>query len=330
VYADELSERGIQRGVQARHTYVKVFGNDGPDLRFSATVPGSDDPPAIMGDVVRGPAANFTARVLGAGPGAARPGSYQLFVLKDGLPLLAVPITSDDFSFPFGSVGAGRYRLQVQRESAIEAVSSPIWLDATGYPRPRGATPLRAALVPAFAPCEAPNRTHGAPLAFGSCAPPAARSQGLTVGAPDANGHPAQAIAMMRLDVRTGDPATVADEADVAISATATDVRRRDTLGDFAGELRARVTVRATDGWNGPDAGGGSDAATVTDFPLEAPLPCAPTAAPEGATCTTQTTIDALAPGAVREGVRAIWELGPAEVLDPDGRPFLAQGLFVP
>ena len=34
VYADELSEQGIARGVKAGHTYVKVFGNDGPDLRF--------------------------------------------------------------------------------------------------------------------------------------------------------------------------------------------------------------------------------------------------------------------------------------------------------
>ena len=34
VYADELSEQGIQRGVEAGHTYVKLFGNDGPDLRL--------------------------------------------------------------------------------------------------------------------------------------------------------------------------------------------------------------------------------------------------------------------------------------------------------
>ena len=76
VYADELSERGIQRGVEARHTYVKVFGNDGPDLRFEAPSPGSSGPPAIMGDAVPGGGVEFTARVIGAGPGAARPGSY--------------------------------------------------------------------------------------------------------------------------------------------------------------------------------------------------------------------------------------------------------------
>ena len=38
--------------------------------------------------------------------------------------------------------------------------------------RPKGATPLRASMVPAFKACAAPNRTHGAPLAFPSCNPP--------------------------------------------------------------------------------------------------------------------------------------------------------------
>src|SRR6185436_12255354 len=37
-----------------------------------------------------------------------------------------------------------------------------------GYARPRGATPFRASLVPAFAQCTAPDRAHGSPLAFPS------------------------------------------------------------------------------------------------------------------------------------------------------------------
>jgi len=95
VYADELSEHGIQRGVEARHTYVKVFGNDGPDLRFEARPPGATGPAAIMGDAVPGGGVQFTARVMGAGPGATRPGPYTLFVLKDGEPLLSVPVSGD-------------------------------------------------------------------------------------------------------------------------------------------------------------------------------------------------------------------------------------------
>lgn len=330
VYADELSEGGIARGVRARHTYVKVFGNDGPDLRFEATVPGSDDRPAIMGDVVHGPGVSFTARVTGAGPGATRPGAYQLFVLKDGLPMLAAPITSDDFSFPFASTGAGRYRLQVQRDSAIEAVSSPIWVVLDGYPRPKGATPARLSLVPAHRQCSAPNRSHGPPLAFESCAPPAPSSPSLTVGTPDANGQPARSVASAGLHVRPGDPATTADDADVLVSATATDVRERESLADFTGELTARFAVRITDRWNGAAAGEDSDPATVADLPFDVPMPCAATAGPDGSECSASTSIDALAPGAARERARGVWALDAVEVRDPDGAPFLRQGLFVP
>ena len=40
------------------------------------------------------------------------------------------------------------------------------------HPRPVGASPLRASMVPAYNACAAPNRTHGPPLAFPSCNPP--------------------------------------------------------------------------------------------------------------------------------------------------------------
>src|SRR5436190_10965426 len=56
------------------------------------------------------------------------------------------------------------------------------------YPRPRGATPLRLSLVPAYQECTSPDSMHGAPLVNGSCAPPQLRSSQLTVGTPDANG----------------------------------------------------------------------------------------------------------------------------------------------
>jgi hypothetical protein len=40
--------------------------------------------------------------------------------------------------------------------------------------------------------------------------------------------------------------------------------------------------------------------------------------------------VDALAPGAVSEGRRAIWALDQVELLGPGRRPFLRQGVFVP
>ena len=330
VYADQLSERGIQRGVEARHTYVKVFGNDGPDLRFEARPPGSSGPPAIMGDAVPGGGVEFTARVIGAGPGATRPGSYTLFVLKDGAPLLSVPVTGDDFSFDFPEAGPGRYRLQVQRESAIEAVSSPIWVESSAYPRPAGASPLRVSLVPAYGICDTPDREHGPPLAFGSCNPPVPESQALTVGTPDANGQPSASVASARLGVRPGDPRTSADEADVTVSVSATDVRERATLEDHTGELTAHVALRITDRGSATLPGGGDEPATVTDMPLDFPVQCAATLGATGATCSASTTVDALIPGAVAEGRRAVWALGQVELLGPDERPFMRQGLFAP
>jgi uncharacterized repeat protein (TIGR01451 family) len=143
VYAPKLSESGVAAGMQAGHTYVKVFGNDGPDLRFCAattaptcdlTMPsGSVNPPAIMGDTVNAGSVNFTARVFGAGASAVRPGTYVLLVFKDGLPFSATGVSGDDFSFPFQSSGPGRYRLQLQRTGvgvgAIEDISSPIYLE---------------------------------------------------------------------------------------------------------------------------------------------------------------------------------------------------------
>ena len=128
VYADELSPAGLARAVRARHTYVKLFGNDGPDLRFEATTPGMDGPPAIMGDIVRAGAAHLTARVIGGGP------DRQLLVLKDGLPIGAYVVDSADFRRTFPTLGPGRYRLQLMRGTTIEALTSPIWVDPNAGP----------------------------------------------------------------------------------------------------------------------------------------------------------------------------------------------------
>ena len=45
---------------------------------------------------------------------------------------------------------------------------NPDWqpIPINAYPRPAGAYPMRASLVPAYEPCISPNRTHGPPLAL--------------------------------------------------------------------------------------------------------------------------------------------------------------------
>ena len=115
------------------------------------------------------------------------------------------------------------------------------------YPRPKGATPLLASLVPAFAQCTSANRMHGPPLAFSSCNPPALRSGQLTVGTPDANGQTANSAGMVRYDAIVGDPGTPADEADVALRVNITDVRRQSDLADYTGQLQASAALRITD-----------------------------------------------------------------------------------
>jgi hypothetical protein len=114
-------------------------------------------------------------------------------------------------------------------------------------------------------------------------------------------------------------------------------VRSADTLSDYSGELQARATIRITDLRNGP---GTNETGTVEDLVLPATIPCAETPdANTGAVCNLATTLDAVTPGLVSEGARAVWELGPVEVRDggSDGdvdtapnQVFARQGIFVP
>jgi hypothetical protein len=208
---------------------------------------------------------------------------------------------------------------------------------ASAYARPKGATPLRVSLVPAYVPCTAPNSQHGAPLASGSCNPPRQNSPHLTVGTPDANGQPADSTGSVRLDVAAGNPSTPADEADVRVGAKITDVRNKADLSDYTGELEARLTLRITDMSSGAS---GTDPATTVDAPLRITIPCSATSSADGSTCSITTTADTVVPGAVPEGRRSIWELGPVEVFDGgadglassagDNSLFERQGLFVP
>jgi glucose/arabinose dehydrogenase len=196
-----------------------------------------------------------------------------------------------------------------------------------GYPRPKGATPLRVPLVPAYQPCTAPNRMHGAPLAYGSCAPPAQSSGTLTVGTPDANGSAASSSGYALFRALTGD---------VGLELSVTDVRRRSDLADYTGELQAATALRITDKENG----GVNTAGTVTDTPYTARVPCQTTTQSTiGSTCSLSTTADALVAGTVKPSLRTIWELGQVQVNDggSDGvaattpnTVFLRQGLFAP
>jgi hypothetical protein len=251
----------------------------------------------------------------------------------------------DTISFELTSRGTGPARtLTIPNwESVLDGFSIQ-WNDfertiaADAYPRPRGASPLQVPLVPAYKQCTAPNRTHGAPLSFGSCAPPDLASDFLTVGTPDANGRPAGSIGSVRFRVVPGNESSPEDEADVLVTISMTDVRNGGSLTDYTGDLRETTIVRLTDSYNGA---GSDEAATMLDIPFPVHVPCTPTAAATiGSTCAVDTSLDAIVPGSIREGDRSIWELGAIEVYDggSDGDPvtagddtlFARQGLFTP
>lgn len=225
------------------------------------------------------------------------------------------------------------------------------------YPRPKGATPVRASLVVAYPECTAPNRTHGPPLAFGSCGPPIPSSPNVNVGnpLPDASGAAANMIGSVRLDVLVG-AAGPPDDSDLSIAASITDVRcdlrdinihpfpcgapNAQQQNDYVGELEGSVAVTITDRWNGA-VPGDSDRATGVEVPWEFPIPCQPTPSTStGGACSTSTSVNALVPGTLRDGKRAVWALGRVGVFDagPDGTIgtaegrdlFAVQGVMVP
>jgi len=209
---------------------------------------------------------------------------------------------------------------------------NPDWqpLPVNAYPRPKGASPQRLSLVPAYEPCTAPNRTHAPPLGFDSCNPPEQSSGQLTLGTPDVNGQPAKSVSHVRINPVRGLPSTPADEADVRLRGNIDDVRLASDLSDYTGDLELRLVVQVTDRDNTPHPGGPGPA-TVQKLTHSHPLPCGATAETTvGATCQFDTTVEALVPGAVKELQRAIWALDQVEVHDANGDPFLRQGVFIP
>lgn len=215
---------------------------------------------------------------------------------------------------------------------------------AIGYPRPKGATPLRQPLVIAYAPCTSPNGFHGPPLASPSCRPPVRASSYLTVGSPDANGATANSTGTVRMDVQINANPTPND---VLMIASMTDVRcgvgvsacgsaNSSDGPDYTGELEVRQLLRITDKLSG---NGGGVAATAVDLTIPMTMTCAQTANTIGSNCSAVTTANALLPGSVQTGSRAIWELNQVQVMDggPDGLAstagngvFAVPGVFVP
>ena len=211
---------------------------------------------------------------------------------------------------------------------------------ATGYARPKGASPVNIRLVPAFNQCSGSTpagMTHGPPLAVPSCSPPVKSSAHLTIGTPDVNGKVANMTGLVTLKTINGNPSTPADEANVEFTIDIRDVRKND-LTDYTGELRVNPVLRITDRYNGVTQ---TRPATTTDVAFPIDVPCTATGVGDiGSTCALVTTADALQPGAVLESRRTVWGIGTLQVYDGgadgdgattgDNTLFLTQGAFLP
>jgi len=112
---------------------------------------------------------------------------------------------------------------------------------------------------------------------------------------------------------------------------------------DYTGQLQATVDLlRITDRFNGPPGTTDlNEPGTIIDLP-QFPIPFSCHATPGtsvGSICGTKTSANALFPGSVQSGSRAIWELGQVHVYDGgasgqagsnDATLFMDEGIFVP
>ena len=138
--------------------------------------------------------------------------------------------------------------------------------EPTGYPRLKGATPLRVPLVPAYRQLH-----HARPHPRSAARVPVVRIAHADFLPPDhrlarAPGGASDATGFVRLGVQVGVPGAP-DDSDVNITAGLSDVRcagsgpacgPANAAGgsDYTGELEANMQVRLTDKYNGTSAGG--------------------------------------------------------------------------
>jgi len=258
--------------------------------------------------------------------------------------------------------------LLVALASLLGVVASQTAFAAHPVPANGGAKKLTFTMVPAFKACGAPNNTHGAPLGAPSCTPatPASQiSRNLTIGTKATSSF---LIEVFCTNAQAPPCPAAGDQEDVKLQATATDIRCRVGTAagvcpnengapagvqgnDYTGETQADATIQITDAYNG--APGFTTHGTVVALPFPVPavgpgtgVQCVGTAgdATIGSTCTTITTAEAQVPDVVKDGKKAIVEIGQIQVRDggsdgdidtpgPPARPnepFTKQGIYIP
>ena len=204
---------------------------------------------------------------------------------------------------------------------------------SASHPRPKGATPLRASLVPAYNQCAAPNRTHGAPQPDTTVLMNAvarlwlANALGFVlfrVLPPSFNGEVRVTATISDVRCLPGTAAAVCNSANAADGP------------DYSGQLQCDTTIRISDHFNGPNR---DEAATVVDIPFPLNAFCVNTAdTSTGGVCTITTECQ-LPEGCSNANRRTVVEFGHVLVRDggPDGNiatndntVFMRQGIFIP
>jgi uncharacterized delta-60 repeat protein len=291
--------------------------------------------------------------------------SQQMFIVRRNADGSAdATFNGGSRSIDFGSGTSGVYGMALQADGKIVIAGS--WLPSLAYdvavarllgntppppalyPRPATATPTRVPLVPGYDQCTAPNSTHRAPkLSPGpgtgdpACNPPVRTSTALTTSSTGVGSG------FVKLRAVVGNPGTAADEADVAVNVTATDVRCASVSGcsagaDYPGQLILRLSTRVTDG------NSNSGSATVSDARIDVPVSCTTTGGAAGSNCSVATTLDTMVPGSAPEGKLSIYDLPSIQLMDAgsdgtigtqscaptcgngDERVYLTEGVFTP
>lgn len=149
VYADSLSKRGVVEALKGGRTFVTRVP-DGAELYLSATGPGGQR--QIVGGTIYGREADTAAFSVVVLKGSGR----LLTLLRDGTPVQATPITSDEQTVTLDQpIGTGGYvRAELRDEPAfeapnvpasrgpMEALTNPIFL--VQGPEPAGNEPVEA------------------------------------------------------------------------------------------------------------------------------------------------------------------------------------------
>ena len=214
--------------------------------------------------------------------------------------------------------------------STTRATSAARRRDDRGYPRPAGATPAARVRWCPHTGVHVAERTARA-----AARPPVLQSAGTAVG--DSDGRDVGRERLLRELGRVravfrqpGEPSTSADEADVGFELSATDVRCAGTsaacpggLGsDYAGRVLVATTLRITDRDNDVGAGGGYGPGHGHRRAARDPGRLhSHRGHPDRRDMRSDDHGGLRPPGAVNEGDRSIWQMGPVELRDagPNG-----------